>query len=100
MADFETEIAHISFYLGKKSNTVESVLDYKTHSLELKNAKVTKFQANQTNCHFLYFIKKTSKTNPPWLDFINEQLSDEDAVQFQASSQSPNGILFLEIENR
>jgi len=51
-------------------------------------------------CRFAYFETSASKGNPPWLNFVNEQLDAAQQHAFSSASRSPNGLLAIAIADR
>jgi uncharacterized protein (TIGR04141 family) len=94
------EIAQISFFLAKVGRTFETIFDKdKVHEMP-RGTRTHEFKFDDVDCKFFYFTISTNKKNPPWLDFINEQLSEKDRIGFAVNSTSPNGILLLNIKGR
>ncbi|MFJ2467669.1 DUF6119 family protein [Pseudomonas sp. NPDC087615] len=100
MTDQGVEIAQISFFLAREDKKIGSILDQKKDALKNLSASEFKFTTNETDCHFIYFETTNIKSNPPWLNFINEKLPLDDAPLFSSKSKNPNGILFLTINGR
>ena len=96
----EAEIAQITFYLAKEDTTFDSILDDEA-ALDGKLAiRKTDFQVDDAECRFIYFETYSARTNPPWLDFINEKVDTKAPFAFADASRSPNGILLLKTEDR
>ncbi|CAI8722231.1 DUF6119 family protein [Pseudomonas chlororaphis] len=100
MTELGVEIAQISFFLARENKTVEDIINQKKDIHKNSSAKKFNFSVNDTNCDFIYFETTTAKTNPPWLNFINEKIPSSEAPTFCSNSKNPNGILFLNIKNR
>ncbi|MBT9263458.1 TIGR04141 family sporadically distributed protein [Pseudomonas sp. MG-9] len=100
MTDQGVEIAQISFFLAREDRKVDSIFDQKKDALNNFSASEFKFTINKTDCNFIYFETTTIKSNPPWLNFINEKLPLEEAPRFSSKSKNPNGILFLTVNDR
>jgi uncharacterized protein (TIGR04141 family) len=58
------------------------------------------FIVEDASCRFIYYETISNKLNPPWLDFINNQLTEAGPIAFESVSESPNGILFIAIGER
>ncbi|MCP1476495.1 uncharacterized protein (TIGR04141 family) [Pseudomonas sp. EB276 TE3739] len=100
MADQGVEIAQISFFLSREERKVDSILDKKKDVLKNSSAREFMFSVNETDCHFIYFETTSAKSNPPWLNFINEKLPSVAAPLFSSKTKNPNGILFLTVNER
>ncbi|WP_192558201.1 DUF6119 family protein [Pseudomonas allokribbensis] len=100
MAEQGVEIAQISFFLARENKTADSIFDQKKDVLKNLSAREFTFSINGTDCQFIYFETSTTKSNPPWLNFINEKLPSGEGLLFSAKSKSPNGILFLTVNGR
>ncbi|MEY9741225.1 uncharacterized protein (TIGR04141 family) [Bradyrhizobium japonicum] len=96
--DDSAEIAQISFYLAKPNQTFVTVLSNDKDVGTRKAAKHFDFDVDGAHCRFYYFETLSKKSNPPWLDFVNDKLPAGDRIAFKASSESPNGILLIEID--
>src|SRR5687768_10851992 len=94
------EIAQISFYLAKRNQTFESVLNGEKDCTARKNATRFDFETDGATCRFHYFESTSPKSNPPWLDFVNDKVPPGQQLAFAAQSQSPNGILLINIDER
>ncbi len=92
------DIAQISFYLAKEDATFESVIDPEAGLGARQGLVFHEFEVDGAACRFIYFETLTTKTNPPWLDFVNEQL--EAKIAFRAPSRSANGLLLVRVEGR
>jgi len=93
----ERELAQISIYLAKSETSFEDAIDWKKVT---KKAKFTQadFDVSGTPCRFVYFESEAPKANPPWLDFVNQQLKTP--VVFAGMSRNANAILGLTIDDR
>lgn len=100
MTDQGIEIAQISFFLAREDKKIGSIFDQKKDVLKNLSASEFRFTVNETDCHFIYFETTSTKSNPPWLNFINEKLPLNDAPLFSSKNKNPNGILFLTINGR
>lgn len=98
--DNPVDISQISFYLAKPAQTFESVLSTDKNIVVRKAAKQFDFEVEGAPCRFHYFESFSRKTNPSWLDFINDKISPDDRIAFAGSSESPNGILLINIEEQ
>lgn len=99
MEAVEAEISQISFYLAK-GNGFDSVFDKDKDILSKKNAKSFKDEIDGTPIQFYYFESFSTRSNPPWLDFANEGIGNENKIEFSSISKSPNGLLLLKLDNR
>lgn len=96
----EAEIAQITFYLTKENVTIDSILDDE-EGIDGKLAiRKTDFEVDDAECRFIYFETYSERTNPPWIDFVNEKVDTEAPFVFADASRSPNGILLIKIEAR
>lgn len=100
MNERDAEISQITFYLAKEKQTFDSIIDKDTNLNTKKNIKSFDFDIGDAQCRFTYFESVSSKSNPPWLDFVNERLDPESRIRFSSRSVSANGILFVAINNR
>lgn len=96
----EAEIAQITFYLAKEGTNFDSILDDEA-GLDGKLAiRKADFEVDETECRFIYFETHSARTNPPWLDFVNEKVDAAAPFAFADASRSPNGILLLKAGER
>ena len=96
----EAEIAQITFYLAKGDTTFESVLDDEAGMDGKLAIRKSDFEVDDTKCRFIYFETYSERSNPPWLDFVNEKMDAAAPFAFTDASRSPNGILLLKTEDR
>lgn len=95
------EIGQVSFFLAKKSNDFDSVLKKEKLKDDGPTFKIRPFTIDDVQILFICAQSFTSKDeNPPWVDFVNEQLTEDKKVFFKTKSQRPSGVLLLKIENR
>ena len=95
------EIGQISFFLAKESNDLDSVLKKENMKSDGPNFKIRHFTFDDVQVVFICIQKITSKDeNPPWIDFVNQQLEDDKNILFKTKSSRPSGVLLLKIENR
>ncbi len=94
------EIGQISFYLAKKGNTFDSILQDDKIQAEGENFKIRNFNFEDAEIRFYCLHTKTMKTaNPPWLDFVNEQIADaKDKLYFATASMRPSGLLLIKLQ--
>ncbi|MFI0416199.1 MAG: DUF6119 family protein [Candidatus Thiodiazotropha sp.] len=97
-----SELGQISFYLSKENNTFASVLLDEKLPAEGDNFKVREFSVNDVPVKFFCIQSSTTKPeNPPWLNFVNEQLDKaEEKIYFETFSKRPSGLLLIETKNR
>jgi uncharacterized protein (TIGR04141 family) len=88
------------FFSQEKIKKSAQYLIKKKDVLKNLSASEFRFTVNETDCHFIYFETTSTKSNPPWLNFINEKLPLNDAPLFSSKNKNPNGILFLTINGR
>lgn len=101
MADDEVaEIAQISFYLAKPKQTFATVLSAEKDVTARDAARQFDFDIDGVHCRFHYFETRSKKSNPPWLDFMNDKIPAVDRIAFGSFSESPNGILLIDIDAR
>lgn len=94
------ELGQISFFLGKPDKNFSALLDPDVN-LDAKGARIVDFESDGLACRFIYFVTTSNRTNPPWLDFINDKIDPpEEKFSFEHIGRRPNGLLLLEIENR
>lgn len=94
------DIAQISFFLAKDNVTFETVLDSEAERGGKKSFYIHDFEVDEATCRFIYFETVAAKTNPPWLDFVNDKLPDDSRIKFKSTSESPNGILLILLEGK
>lgn len=97
--DTGAEIGQITFFLAKEGVTMTSIIDDEANLTSKKQAQSYDFTVGEADCRFIYFETMSVRKNPPWLDFINEQLGDA-SITFGSTSQSPNGLLLISAEER
>jgi uncharacterized protein (TIGR04141 family) len=89
------ELGTISFRLAKKG------VDFSTaligHADGTGKYHKRTFQVADASVLFVYFESNSTKSNPPWLDFINNQLGDEERLNFSTTSVRANGLLLIQI---
>ena len=100
MENKAVEIAQISFFLAKKGTTVAAVFDPEKDILTRPAAKRHEFEVADAKCLFVYFETLSTRTNPPWLDFVNENLPQNKPITFRAQTRTANGILLVSIDER
>ena len=95
------ELGQISFYLAKAGSTFDAVLDSKKIPPVSDSFQIRNFNVDGVEARFLCELVSSSKSNPPWIEFINDQLSeDADKINYEIFSKRPSGLLLLMIENR
>jgi len=95
------EIGQVSVYLAKKNNTFTSVLNEDKIDDDGEFFKVREFSIDDYSAAFYCRQMRTDKPNPPWLNFINEQLeAPEEKLNFPSLSIRPSGVLLLNINDR
>ena len=94
------DIAQISFYLAKPSQTFDTILSTDKAVRNRKAAKQYDFDVEGVPCRFHYFETSAKKSNPPWLDFLNDKIPLDERIAFSAVSESPNGILLINIDEQ
>ncbi|ESX29455.1 MULTISPECIES: DUF6119 family protein [unclassified Mesorhizobium] len=93
------ELAQITFFLAKEGVTMGSIIDEEADLAGEKAVQSFDFGVEDAACRFIYFEAMSVRKNPPWLDFINEQLGDA-PITFGTTSLSPNGLLLISIDER
>ena len=96
------EIGQISFYLAKKENTFDTILQDEKIQADGEDFKIRNFTFKEAEIRFYCVHTKTIKTaNPPWLDFVNEQIVDtKDKLSFATASMRPSGLLLVKLQDR
>jgi uncharacterized protein (TIGR04141 family) len=94
------EIAQLTFYLCKEKTDFAGVIDPESSLQHNKAFRQHDFTVDSAQCRFIYFEAESAKSNPSWLDFINEQLGTQGPIVFRSKSRNPNGILLILIGNR
>ncbi|MBR9973807.1 DUF6119 family protein [Magnetospirillum sulfuroxidans] len=95
-----SEIGQIYLYLLKDKVTFDGALDPEANIQSKSTFKSSDFEVGDASCRFLYFQSVADRSNPSWLEFINERLPEADRVSFSATSTNPNGILFVRLDNK
>ncbi len=98
--DDPIEIAQISFYLAKPGQTFATVLSAEKDVGDRKAAKQFEFEVEGAACRLHYFETASKRSNPPWLDFVNDKIPPRDRITFSGLSKSPNGILLINIDDQ
>ena len=88
------ELGTISFYLAKPNTDFEAAI--RGHS-GLKEYQHRKFKVQNAEVQFYFFASEKKVSNPPWLEFANEQLSDNRIV-FSGKSKRANGLLLIKLK--
>lgn len=96
----EAEIAQITFHLAKEDTSFDSILDDEEGLDGRLSIRKIDFEVEDAECRFIYFETYSARTNPPWLDFVNEKVDAGAPFAFADASRSPNGILLLKTEGR
>jgi uncharacterized protein (TIGR04141 family) len=94
------ELGQISFYLAKQDQTFDTIIDPEAAITAQVAYQAHDFEVGPAACRFLYFEHVSKKSNPPWLDFANEQISPGALVAFSATSRSPNGLILIRLDGR
>ena len=100
MARDSTDIAKISFFLAKAGTTFDSIIDPESALGGRQQLRTHDFEVDGVKCRFTYFETPTTKTNPPWLDFVNEQMPDDATISFRSATRSANGILLIGLHEK
>jgi uncharacterized protein (TIGR04141 family) len=94
------DISQISFYLAKPKYNFDTVLSQDKDVGARRRAKQFDFDVEGVACRFYYFETASTRSNPPWLEFLKDKIAIAQRISFSARSESPNGILLLKIEER
>src|SRR5205085_9018611 len=92
------EIAQVTFYLAKGSPDFDSVVNLDVGEAKKETIRIANFEAEDAACRFIYFETVSQRTNPPWLDFLNEKLPDDTPISFKDQTRTPNGILLVSLD--
>lgn len=76
------DIAQISFYLAKAGVTSETVMDPEAGLASRQALRTERFEVGDAICGVVHFETLTTKTNPPWLDSLNDRLESEGKIEF------------------
>lgn len=95
-----SDLAQISFFLGRENITFETIIDPEVNLKGYLKIRIEEFKEDEIPCRFIYYETTSMRGNPPWLNFANEKLDAANPIVFSARSESPNGILLVEIDNR
>lgn len=94
-------LAKISLYLSKTGLTTSDLLDKEKISENSTNFNPRNFSVDGNDCVFFCKQSHTEKTdNPPWLDFVNLRLSNENKINFESVSRRPSGLLLIHYSDR
>lgn len=94
------DIAQISLYLAKEEADFASVINDDFAITKKPAFKERLFNVGDASCKFMYFETFSSKENPPWLEFINEQIPEGKEIAFEANTKSANGVLLIALDGR
>ena len=95
------ELNQISFYLAKDGETFDTVINKERLRGESDKFKIREFQVESREIKFFCFLSDTSKSdNPNWLDFINEELTENEQLNFRTTSIRPNGLLLIDSKSK
>lgn len=94
------DLAQVSIFLAKESMTFDTVLDPEAGLMSKIGLVTHDFEVDGAVCRLFYFVTTTKKINPPWLDFLNDQLAADARMSFEATSKGPNGILLISVDKR
>lgn len=92
-----SELGQASLYLTKLDTTFDNII--KENSLP-NGAIDHTFKHGIASIKFIYFKTSSTRENPTWLDFINENLPADARISFKDISQRANGIVLIEISQR
>ncbi|MCS6102253.1 DUF6119 family protein [Shewanella baltica] len=98
----DCELGKITLYLSKSGKSFQDVVDkQKIREQDSTNFKVRSFQVDGIDCKFYcQQVINNASTVPPWLDFVNENLDDNDSLDFKPKSERPSGLLLINKNNR
>lgn len=95
-------LGKISIYLAKEGKSFDDVIDKSKLPIGNNNLKIREFEVN--SIPVMFYCRHTvtaSQHNPPWIEFVNEQLNIENQkIHFSSYSERPNGLLLINIKNR
>lgn len=100
MSETELEIAQISFHLGKDKAGFNDLIETETDLEARQDYFKYAFEIDEYPCELHYFKSKTRRTNPKWLDFLNDQLPPDKRVVFSTESSSPNALFLVSFGDR
>lgn len=96
-----TELGKISIYLAKEGMSFDEVIDETKVSKETDLFKIRELEVD--GCFIKFFCKQNiveMPKNPPWLNFLNEKLEDQEKINFKSHSNRPSGVLLISIERK
>ncbi|WP_316181351.1 MULTISPECIES: DUF6119 family protein [unclassified Bradyrhizobium] len=96
--DKPVQIAQISFFMAKPGRTFETVLNVDKTTQRATTQFDFEFEGEMFR--FLYFETVSRKSNPPWLEFVNDRMPRSARVAFAALSKNPNGVLLIKIDDQ
>jgi len=96
------ELGKISIYLAKEGKIFADVIDGTKLPNEGDHFKIRDFEVDGYLAKFFCKQVTTVKPeNPPWLDFVNDKLNEDDQkIYFDSCSKRPSGLLLVNIEGR
>ena len=95
------ELGRISFYLAKDKNTFDSVLKESKLPEQNDDFQIRSFEIDEVEARFLCIRTQSNKPNPPWIDFVNDQLDgEEEKLDFPSYSHRPSAVLLLNIDGK
>ncbi|MBY5868779.1 DUF6119 family protein [Rhizobium leguminosarum] len=101
MADKDAaEIAQITFFLAREEKNFAELIDSEADITNKSSYRKQIFKVGDIPCEFLFFEAHSERANPPWLDFVNEQVQPKEHFSFSGYSKSANGILLIKIKDR
>lgn len=95
------ELGKISFFLAKEGNNFDSVLQTDKIPDEGPDFKVRSFSVDGNKAKFFCLQSTATHSAPPWIEFINEKISNtSEKIHFDRYNRSPSGLLLLNIDDR
>ena len=96
-----SELGAIGFYLAKEGKTFNEVIRQGVRKDDSQYFKTRDFTIDTISMRFICEQKNYRiRENPPWLDFVNQQLEEDAQVHFETHNKRPSGLLLIDIDSR
>ncbi|MBS4712383.1 DUF6119 family protein [Aeromonas caviae] len=98
----DCEIGQITVYLSKPNKKYNDVIhNDKIRESDTESFKVRSFRVDGIDCVFYcQQVFNVQDDVPPWIEFINENLTVDDAINFKQKSERPSGLLLINRNDR
>jgi len=93
------ELSQIALYLAKPQQEFDDVLRPEKIKPENEQFKIRAFEIDDVEVRSYAVVNTTKKTSQPWIDFINENLDDQNKINFETFSKRPSGLILIKIDS-